>query len=251
LQRLARRTRHARLACAAFLAGACTGAALRAPGTDLTGIYALSAVDGAAIPARASTAECAIVVTDGQLAISRQHGEMLPLYVLHILGRSPCATGAASRAPVEVLRDYGDWHTREGRMILESRAGYASSVSAVSHNAPSMKVTLSVNGRQYGWRRARGIADPVAPLSFLAVDVDRSPVDGVYLEIRDSRGLVTRGVTNAQRAFLTGVSPGEIDVFVTPPNEYRLQRPQQNPIRINASLADSAELTVMLERRLD
>jgi hypothetical protein len=211
---------------------ACAGGTVGLQSSEVTGVYALEKVDGMRLPVSTSTGACPMAVSDGQVSIVPKEGETQPLYVLLVFARPSCESFQDAPAPREFVRDFGDWRWDTGRLVFTSRNGRVTYVGRADVAEDSPVLTLGLDGRNYVWRRARQHNERMLPFSVLVVDAAGRPVDGAYLEIRGANGLVSRGVTNAGRPFLTGASSGRATIRVAAPSGYELAAGQEHPLTV-------------------
>lgn len=223
------------------------------------GQYVLVELDGVAFPsAKPSFQTCPAPISRGELNLFPSNVEMTTLYTSFAhLGRS--CDPDDTRPPdygsglSQLSRDGGNWSVDGNRVTFSSNKSlYGLGIyegtfeSARAEGGIDAHLTFSLDGHIYKWRRVRIAGNPESSTPVTVVDEQGRLVAATRLELRYSDGIMTPGVSSADRA--SGIS-GPVGIAVTihvgPPPGYSLAPGQSGQVRAIVGQADGVVIRLV------
>lgn len=238
-----------------LLAAAC-GQPTEPASARVSGVYVLERLNGVAMPAiLGSFATCPGPISYGELGLGPTYADGTPqLYTFAVYrGRACEPAGDPVDQRLQVGEDAGFWSVDGDRVTFKSvRAyGFGTYYGQVPGSnvagAPGPMLEFTIGGQAYLWRRVRPPTDSHASLPVSAIDEQGRIVNGVRLEVRESSGLVSNGVTSFDRPFGLGAVPGvTVTIHARLPTGYAFAPGQANPV--SAVVGSTTEVIIRVVR---
>ncbi len=214
-----------------------------------SGVYVLIRVDGKNIPVQVGTeANCPANAVEGEMGVTKQSGETLPLYSWAVWSRSSCET-FFTRPVLDLFReDVGGWSASNGRLEFRSKKGKGE-LTAHDIGSSVPVLTFSSGGHSYEWTLVRRMGAELGSVRIMIVDAAGLPVNGAFFELRGSDGIATRGVTNNNQSPVAPVSAGSAILRIAPPTGFVFAAGSPASTSISIVANQVVEKTIVLNRQ--
>ena len=241
------------IALSALLLGCSAQSSLTEPDVNpVLGLYILTHVDGAPLPsppaAPGAADPCPPAITDGQFSLEEGPGTP-QLFTISVFASRACDPGGIPTAGTEVVKDAGGWSITGNQLSFTSSPynGHGSYQGTVDSVASVPVVSIPFGGHTYTFRRIDPYADQQAGVTVTVVDESGARVGGALMVFHSPNGLVDRGFSlTTGTPLAVPASVGTEVINIGPPSGYTFAPGQSNPVAVQITSGQLAQVTVVL-----